>query len=109
MDFQALMKQAQQVQQKFTEAQANMHESVVSGASGAGLVAIELKGTGEILSLKIDDSLMTPGDGEVLADLIKAAHQDAQKKLEALNEKLLAEAAGPLGAAGGLPKMPRFF
>jgi hypothetical protein len=109
MDFQALMKQAQQVQQKFSEAQAKMHESVVSGASGAGLVAIELKGTGEILSLKIDDSLMTPGDGEVLADLIKAAHKDAQKKLEELNEKLIAEAAGPLGAAGGLPKMPRFF
>ena len=43
MDFQALMKQAQQVQQKFTEAQAKMHESTVSGASGAGLVAIELK------------------------------------------------------------------
>jgi len=109
MDFQALMKQAQQVQQKFTEAQAKMHESIVSGASGAGLVAIELKGTGEILSLKIDDSLMTPGDAEVLADLIKAAHKDAQKKLEELNEKLLAEAAGPLGAGGGLPKMPRFF
>ena len=109
MDFQALMNQAQQVQQKFTEAQAKMHESVVSGASGAGLVAIELKGTGEILSLKIDDSLMTPGDSEVLADLIKAAHKDAQKKLEEINEKLLAEAAGPLGAGGGLPKMPRFF
>ncbi len=109
MDFQALMKQAQQVQQKFTEAQTKMHESVVSGASGAGLVSLELKGTGEMLTLKIDNSLLTEGDSEVLADLVMAAHKDAQKKLEALNEQLMAEAAGPLGAGGGLPKMPKFF
>lgn len=109
MDFQALMKQAQQVQQQFTEAQTKMHESVVSGASGAGLVSLELKGTGEMISLKIDDSLLAPGEGEVLTDLIMAAHKDAQKKLEDLNQKLLAEAAGPLGAGGGMPKMPKFF
>jgi DNA-binding YbaB/EbfC family protein len=109
MDFQALMKQAQKVQQQFAEAQTRMHESVVSGASGAGLVAIEVKGTGEIASLKIDDSLLKEGDAEVLADLIMAAHKDAQKKLDELNQKLLAEAAGPLGANGGLPNMPKFF
>lgn len=109
MDFQALMKQAQQVQQKFSEAQTRMHESVVSGTSGAGLVSLELKGTGELITLKIDDSLMAPGEGEVLTDLIIAAHKDAQKKLEELNQKLLAEAAGPLGAGGGMPQMPRFF
>ncbi len=109
MDFQALMKQAQMVQQKFTEAQTKMHESTVSGASGAGLVSIELKGTGELLSLKIDDSLLVAGEGEVLSDLIIAAHKDAHKKLEELNQKLLTEAAGPLGAGGGMPQMPRFF
>ncbi|MGZ3304531.1 MAG: YbaB/EbfC family nucleoid-associated protein [Asticcacaulis sp.] len=109
MDFQQLMKQAQQVQQKFSEAQARMHESVVSGQAGAGLVQIEIKGTGEMLSIKIDDSLLSPGESEVLSDLILAAHSDAHKKLEELNQKLIAEAAGPLGANGGLPNMPRFF
>ena len=109
MDFQALMKQAQQVQKQFTEAQTRLHESVVSGASGAGLVSVELKGTGEMVSLKIDDSLLVPGEGEVLTDLIMAAHTDAQKKLEDLNQKLLAEAAGPLGAGGGMPNMPKVF
>jgi len=109
MDFQQLMKQAQQVQKSFTEAQAKMQESIVDGQSGAGLVKLQLKGTGELLSLSIDDSLMAPGEGEVLADLIVAAHRDAHKKLEELNQKLMAEAAGPLGANGGLPNMPRFF
>ena len=109
MDFQELMKQAQQVQKSFTDAQAKMQESVVDGQAGAGLVKIELRGTGELLSLKIDDSLIAPGEGEVLTDLIVAAHRDAHKKLEELNQKLMAEAAGPLGANGGLPNMPKFF
>ena len=109
MDFQQLMKQAQQVQKSFTEAQAKMQESIVDGQAGAGLVKITLKGTGELLSLSIDDSLIAPGEGEVLTDLIVAAHRDAHKKLEELNQKLMAEAAGPLGANGGLPNMPKFF
>jgi DNA-binding YbaB/EbfC family protein len=109
MDFQQLMKQAQQVQKSFTEAQEKMQQSIVDGQSGAGLVQVQLKGTGELLSLKIDDSLLAPGEGEVLTDLIVAAHGDAHKKLQELNEKLVAEAAGPLGANGGLPNMPKFF
>ena len=109
MDFQQLMKQAQQVQKSFAEAQEKMQQSIVDGQSGAGLVQIQLKGTGEILSLKVDDSLLAPGEGEVLSDLIIAAHGDAHKKLQELNEKLVAEATGPLGANGGLPNMPKFF
>jgi DNA-binding YbaB/EbfC family protein len=103
------MKQAQQVQQKFGEAQKKMHESIVSGQAGAGLVSLELKGTGELVTLKVDDSLLAPGEGEVLTDLIIAAHNDAQKKLEDLNKQLLAEAAGPMGAGVGMPNMPKFF
>jgi len=109
MDFAAMMKQAQAVQQKFQEAQTKMHNTVVSGTSGAGLVSLEIKGTNELLSLKIDDSLLAPGEGGVLIDLILAAHKDAHRKLEDLNGKLLQEAAGDLGPSGGLPNMPRFF
>jgi nucleoid-associated protein EbfC len=109
MDFNALMKQAQKVQQQFAEAQAKMNDTVVLGEAGAGLVKLELKGIGELASLTIDDSLMAPGEGEVLADLIRAAHADARNKLEVLNAELMKEAAGPLGAMGGLPNMPKFF
>ena len=109
MDFNALMKQAQKVQQQFEAAQSKMNETVVVGEAGAGLVKLELKGVGDMISLSIDDSLMAQGEGEVLADLIRAAHSDARKKLEALNADLMKEAAGPLGAMGGLPNMPKFF
>ena len=80
MDFQQMMKQASMVQQKLQEAQAKMHESVVTGVSGGGMVSMELKGAGDMTALSIDPSLMTPGEGEVLADLIRAAYADARKR-----------------------------
>lgn len=109
MDFQALMKQAQLVQNKFQEAQEKMKESRATGVAGAGLVSVELSGNHEIISIQIDDSLMVSGESEVLSDLIKAAYADAHKKLTALNESLVSEITGGLGANGGLPKMPKFF
>jgi DNA-binding protein YbaB len=45
----------------------------------------------------------------VLADLIRAAHADARRKLDELNSEVMAEAAKDLGPGGGLPNMPKFF
>jgi nucleoid-associated protein EbfC len=109
MDFNALMKQAQKVQQQFEAAQAKLNDTQVIGEAGAGLVRLDMKGAGELLALHIDDSLLKSGEGEVLSDLIKAAHADARRKLEAHNAELMKEAAGPLGAMGGMPPMPKFF
>jgi len=109
MDFQAMMKQAQIVQQKLHDAQEKMSQSVVHGTSGGGLVQVELKGSGDMSALTVDDSLLVPGEGEVLTDLIRAAHAEARRKLDELNAQLMQEAAGELGPLGGMPKMPKFF
>src|SRR3990167_5969236 len=76
-DLNALMQQAQAMQQKLQDAQAKMAETAASGSSGGGLVTVALKGACEITAIKIDDSLLSPGEGEILADLIVAAHADA--------------------------------
>ncbi|ESQ80264.1 hypothetical protein AEYBE204_06485 [Asticcacaulis sp. YBE204] len=105
MDLNALMKQAQAVQQKFAEAQEKMNEVTVTGEAGAGLVSVELKGAGVLVKMHIDPSLLTPDEGEVLIDLIVAAHADARKKLDEASSKLMKEAAGPLGNMPNLPKL----
>jgi DNA-binding YbaB/EbfC family protein len=107
-DLNALMQQAQAMQQKLQDAQAKMAETTAEGSSGGGLVTIALKGAGEITGVKIDDSLMVPGDSEILSDLIVAAHADARRKLEAANADLMREAAGPM-AGLNIPGMPKFF
>ena len=105
MDLNALMKQAQAVQQKFTEAQEKMNQVVVSGEAGAGLVKVDLQGVGVLSRIQIDPSLINADEAEVLADLIVAAHADARKKLDEESARLMKEAAGPFG---NIP-MPKLF
>jgi len=102
------MKQAQAMQEKLQEAQAKMAESTAEGTSGGGLVTVTLKGPGEVTGVKIDDSLMAPGEGEILSDLIVAAHADAKRKLDEINNALMRDATGPM-AGMNIPGMPKLF
>ncbi|MDB5444756.1 MAG: hypothetical protein JWQ97_73 [Phenylobacterium sp.] len=106
-DLGALMKQAQAMQQKLADAQAKLAELLVEGASGGGMVKVTMKGSGELARVDIDESLMQPGEGEVVADLVVAAHADAKRKLDAQQAEMMREAAGPL-AGMGFPGMPKF-
>ena len=76
-DLGGLMKQAQAMQQKLADAQARLAELVVQGTSGGGMVTVTLKGTGELAGVEMDESLLVPGEADVLSDLIVAAHADA--------------------------------
>jgi DNA-binding YbaB/EbfC family protein len=100
-----LMQQAQALQEKLQAAQAKLAETEVEGTSGGGMVKATLKGAGDLTRLSIDDSLLAPGEGEILADLIVAAHADARRKLETKQAELMREAAGPFA---GLPGLPTF-
>ncbi|HLK26135.1 MAG TPA: YbaB/EbfC family nucleoid-associated protein [Caulobacteraceae bacterium] len=102
-DLGALMKQAQAMQQKLTEAQARLAETTADGVSGGGLVTVTLKGSGELVRLAIDATLVQPGEGEIIADLIVAAHADAKKKLDAAQAQAMRDIAGPLAGMPGFP------
>ena len=106
-DLGSIMKQAQAMQQKLADAQARLAELVVQGTSGGGMVTVTLKGTGELSGVVMDESLLVPGEADVLSDLIVAAHADAKRKLDAQQADMMREAAGPL-AGMNLPGMPKF-
>ena len=103
-DLGSLMKQAQAMQAKLQEAQAKLAETQVEGQAGNGLVKLTLKGTGELTSIAIDETLLQPGEGELVGDLILSAHADAKAKLDAAQGELMRAAAGPL-AGMNLPGM----
>ena len=100
-----IMKQAQAMQEKLQAAQAKLAESEVEGQAGGGMVKLALKGSGELARVVIDESLLAPGEGEIVADLIVAAHADAKRKLDARQAEIMREVAGPLA---GFPGMPTF-
>jgi nucleoid-associated protein EbfC len=86
-----MMKQAQELQAKVAEMQAELETTQVEGVSGGGLVKVVLNGKGAMVRMSIDESLMKPGEGEILEDLIVAAHGDAKQKSEqAMAEKMQA-------------------
>jgi hypothetical protein len=106
-DIGALMKQAQAMQEKLAGAQAEIENLVLVGTAGDGLVKVTLKGTGALTRVDIDESLMAPGEAELVGDLVVAAHADAKRALDQRQAELMKAAAGPL-AGMNIPGMPKF-
>jgi hypothetical protein len=104
-DLGALRKEAQAMQQKLQDAQAQLASTTVEGSAGGGMVRLVLQGSGELKGVVVDDDLLKPGEGEVLSDLIVAAHADAKRKLDAAQAEAMKAIAGPLA---GLPGFPKF-
>lgn len=105
-DISQIMRQAQAMQAKIAQAQAKLEAMEVEGQSGAGLVKVRLSGKNALLGVTIDPSLMKPEEAEIVEDLIKAAHEDARKKLEeAQNEELKSVGGGMGGMLPGF-KLP---
>lgn len=104
-DFSKIMQQAQEMQAKMQEAQGKIEETEAEGIAGAGLVSVTLRGKGELVSLKIDPSLMED-EAEIIEDLVKAAHREARKNLDQAMEAAMKDATAGFG--GMLPgfKMP---
>ena len=101
-DLMGLMKQAQAMQQKMTEAQEKLAASQVVGEAGAGLVTLTLSGKGEMRALSIDPSLLDPAEGEIVEDLVMAAHNDAKRKMEAMQQEVMKDVAGGLQMPPGM-------
>ena len=95
-----MMKQAQELQAKMAELQAELESMEVEGVSGGGLVRVTLNGKGAMARMSIDESLMKPGETEILEDLAVAAHNDAKQKVEQ------AMAGKMQSLTGGLPLPP---
>lgn len=89
-----LMKQAQQMQADMQKAQEEMSALTVVGESGGGMVKVTMTCKHQVERLEIDDTLIGD-DKEMLEDLIVAALNDAQRKVEStVQEKFSGMAAG---------------
>jgi DNA-binding YbaB/EbfC family protein len=100
-----LMKQAQEMQAKMAEMQAQLEAVEMTGMAGGGMVHLTLNGKGDVKRVKIDRAVVDPAETEVLEDLIVAAFNDARQKVNAHAESEMQKLTGGLQLPGGM-KLP---
>ncbi len=100
----AMMKQAQEMQEKMQKAQADVANLEVEGQAGGGLVKVLMTGRHELRKVDIDASLMSD-DKEMLEDLVAAAVNDASQKLESKTKEVMEGATSGMQLPPGM-KLP---
>ena len=101
-DIMGLMKQAQAMQQKLQDAQAELETIEVEGASGGGLVSVRVSGKGQLKAISIDPSLLVADEKEILEDLVVAAMNDAKGKADRAAEERMSALTQGLPLPPGL-------
>ena len=98
-----IMKQAQEMQAKLSQAQEEMASLEVVGESGAGMVKVTMNCRHEVRGVDLDASLLSE-DKEILEDLIAAACNSAARKVEQTQAEKMKEFTGGFNLPfGGFP------
>jgi nucleoid-associated protein EbfC len=97
-----IMAMAQNVQAELAKAQENLDTIEVEGASGGGLVKVKASAKGRIISVDIDESLLSPSEKGMVEDLVAAAFNDARAKADAAAQAEMSK------MSSGLPLPPGF-
>lgn len=99
-----LMKQAQRMQEEMQRAQEQIATLEVTGEAGAGLVKVVMNGRHDVKSVAISPELMQD-DRSMLEDLVAAAVNDANRKVEVLTKERMASVTSGLNLPPGM-KLP---
>jgi nucleoid-associated protein EbfC len=104
LDMNALMKQAQQMQEQMVRAQEEAKTEIAEASAGGGMVKVKANGAGELVEIAIDARAVDPDDPELLADMVLAASNEALRAAAQAVETKLRGQMPDLGALG-LPGM----
>ena len=98
----ALMKQAQQMQNEMLQAQEALKDEVVEASAGGGMVKVKMGGDLTLREIVIDPEAIDPEDAEMLAEMVQAAVNEGLRAAQQLAESKM---GGITGGLGGLPGM----
>ena len=95
-----LMKQAQKMQEEVQRVQAEIANTELVGESGGGMVRVTMNGRHDLKAVEIDAALMSD-DKTMLEDLVAAAVNDANRRVEAMSKEKLASVTAGLNLPPG--------
>ena len=99
-NMQAMLKQAQKMQEDMAAMQAELEEREYEVSAGGGVINVKINGKREVLSVKIAPEVVDPDDIETLEDLITAAVNEAIKKVESDSQEEMQKITGGVGLPG---------
>ena len=99
-----MMKQAQMMQERLQKAQDEIARMEVTGESGAGLVKVTMTGAHEVRRVEIDGTVFSD-DKDICEDLIAAAFNDANRRVEEQSKEKMASVTGGMQLPPGF-KLP---
>jgi len=100
MDMSSIMRQAKEMQEKMADIQENLKNQSASGSAGGGMVTVTANGHQEITSIVIEKEIISADEQEMLQDLIKAATNDALRKVKEMGKEEMAKLTGGLNLPG---------
>jgi DNA-binding YbaB/EbfC family protein len=101
-DLMGMMGKIKELQTRMEKMQTELDTLEVEGAAGGGLVSVTMSAKGALKKVKIDESLMKPGEREIVEDLIVAAHADARAKADQLMQDKMKDLTGGLPIPPGM-------
>jgi DNA-binding YbaB/EbfC family protein len=96
-----MLKQAQELQTRMSDVQKELEGMEVIGSSAAGMCEVTINGQGHAQKLKIDPSLISKDNNQVLEDVILAAFNDAKSKSDVLKREKMADLTGGVSLPAG--------
>ena len=103
-DVNALMKQAQQMQQQMLEAQEQLKDEVVEASAGGGMVKVKMGGDLTLREISIDPDAIDPEEAELLSEMVQAAVNEGLRAAQELASSKMGGITGGMGGMG-LPGM----
>ena len=99
-NMQAMLRQAQKMQEDMAAKQAELEEEVYDISAGGGVVKIKINGKKEILSIDIQPEIVDPDDVETLSDILVAAVNEAIRRVEDASSAAMNQITGSLNFPG---------
>jgi DNA-binding YbaB/EbfC family protein len=96
----SLMKSAQEIQGRMKEMQETLRRLKIEAASGGGMVTVEMNGQQQLLSCRIEKSLLVGGDSEMVEELVVAAVNAALEKVKQTAAQEMSKLAGGMDIPG---------
>jgi hypothetical protein len=96
----SMMKQAQKLQKKMMQTQADLATKTIEASAGGGMVKVIANGAQKIESIALEKEIIDPEDVEMLQDLILAAVNDALNKSQEMVSSEMSKLTGGLNIPG---------